>query len=268
MIVIVPRSGEWTRALGALDPSLPGADPTLFDFVAQELDRFHALGPFERRAAAFRILDALAGWARVWAGQGTRFERVFQRLWDPVQGWLRTEIVDVFSGEAAVITSVPSPRYLVAQSVGASILLCVFHPAGRALAAVHLGASCPVAGVLDALVDTVERRVVGGWNGAEMVAQLLGGVVGRDDERIAALESGLLGKGVPAPRVQRQLCPRREDDGPVHLVFDRTEGWVRPFHPGYDPVHYNLRTVRERERARIEGLAPSPALLWPFEETR
>lgn len=268
MIVIVPRRTDWSRALEALDPLLPGADPVLFASVADELDRFHALGPFDRRVAAFRILDALAAWARTWGGQGTRFERVLQRLWDPVQGWLRTELVDVFAGEAAVITNVPSPRYLIAQSVGASVVLFVFHPGGRALAALHLSPRLPVDAAVGELVATFDRRVTGGWQGAELGAQILGGVAGRDDDRLDALRSQLAAAGVPAARIKRVLSPRREDDGPVHIVFDRTEGWVRPFHPGYDPVHYNLRTVRERERCRIEGLADCPALLWPFEETR
>lgn len=268
MIVLVPRRTDWTTAIEALDPALPGADAELFERIAHELDRFHALGPFERRVPAFRILDDLAGWARTWGGQGTRYERILQRFWDPVQAWLRTEVVDIFAGEACVATSMPAPRFVCAQAVGTTIALFLFHPPTRGLGVLHLSARLSPAVGAEELVHGLERRLASGWQGAEMEARFVGGVVGRDEARLAALRDALLAAGVSAGRIQPTLSPRSEEDGVLHLCFDRTEGWVRPFHPGYDPVHYNLRTTRERERCRVEGLKESPSLLWPFEESR
>jgi hypothetical protein len=264
----VPRRTAWSAAIETIHPSLPGADLDLFEAVAHELDRFHGLGPLERRDPAFRILDGLAGWARVWGGQGSPYERVLQQLWDPVQGWLRTTLLDLFPGEACVLTSVPLPRFLCAQSLGTPIAFVLYHRPSWALAA---GLITPGIRAQDAaweVIHGMEKKLATGWNGPEIDAFLLGGKAGEDEDRFAALRVALGEARVPEARIQSPWSPRGEDDGPIHACFDRTEGRVRPFHPGFDPVHYNLRTRQDRERCRVEGLKETPRLLWPFEEIR
>ena len=264
----VPRRTAWTSAIDTLDPSLPGAEPELFEAIAHQLDRFHGLGPLERRDPAFRIFDSLVAWARVWEGQGSRYERVLLQLWDPVQSWLRTTLLALFPGEAAVVTSIPLPRFPCAQGLGASFALFLYHRPSWALALAILPARMSARDAAWGLIHGMERKIATGWNGAEIDAFLVGGKLGEDDERFETVRTALQEARVPAERIQSPWSPRREEDGPIHAVFDRTEGRIRPFHPGFDPVHYNLRTRQDRERCRVEGLKDTPLLLWPFEEIR
>lgn len=266
MAFFVPRSSAWTTAIEMIHTSLPGSEPERFEFIAHELDRFHGLGQFERRDPAFRILDSLAGWARTWGGQGSPFERVLQQLWNPVQGWLQTTLIDLSHGEAGVFTTVPLPRYVCSQNIGAAIVIFLFHRASWGLATAVLSSAMKADDGTWAVVHGMERKLAAGWLGEEIDAWVVGGRSGTDEDRMRSIHDTLREARVPEARIQTPWSPRREEDGPIHVAFDRTEGRARPFHPGFDAVHYNLRTRQHRERCRVESLKETPSLLWPFEE--
>lgn len=261
-----PRSGPWLTALETIGDTRPGADPALFAAVARELDGFHARGPLDRRECAFRILDLLSRWAREWEGKGSPFERMLLQVWHPLQSWLQIEVVDLLSPEAAVVTSLPSPRFVTAQGLGATVAVFLFHRRSWGLGAALLAPRCDSPAAVWSLVHELERRLPEGWVAEEIDAWIAGGRAREDATRLADVRAALTEARLRPEAVHGELSERRPDDGPLHVAFDRVEGRARAFHPGFDPVHYNMRARLERERCRVESTRPTPSLIWPFQK--
>ncbi|MEZ4650869.1 MAG: hypothetical protein R3E97_19210 [Candidatus Eisenbacteria bacterium] len=268
MIPPIPRRDAFSAAIDSVDPSLPGADLELFELVAHQLDRFHALSAFERRDPAFRILDGLASWAKVWGGQGSPYERVLLQVWNPTQTWLNSTFLDLFPNEAVVVNSLPLPRFLTMQGLGTSIALVLSHRPSWTIAAALLTENMDATDASWTLIRATEQRLQNGWAGEEMTAWILGGSVDRDGPRASLIRQALLEARVPDDGIDSPWSPRTPDTGPIHVVYDRTEGRMRPFNPGFDPVYYNMRTRLDREKSRVHSMKEAPTLIWAFQEVR
>lgn len=268
MIPPLPRRDSFSAAIDGIDPSLPGVDLELFELVAHQLDRFHALGPFERRDPAFRILDGLASWARTWGGQGSPYERVLLQVWNPTQTWLNATFVDLFPNEAAVVNSLPLPRFVTMQGLGSSIALVLSHRPTWTIGAALLTENMDAAAASWALIHGIEQKLANGWIGEEMIGWIVGGRIERDGPRFSLIRQALLEARVPDDRIDSPWSPRTPDTGPIHAFFDRTEGTLRPFNPGFDPVYYNMRTRLDREASRVRSTKEDPMLIWAFQEVR
>ncbi len=264
MSFFLPRGAAWREALetNPPGPGKPGWEEELFDAVSREMDRFHSMGLFERREPAFRILNLLADWAGRWQDAGSPYLQPLLSVWNPVQGWLVGNFVDLFAGEAAVVSELPRHRFVTMQSLDTNVGVFLFHRESWLLGAGHLTPRLNPEEAVWSIIHSTGTAMRGGWDGPKMTAWIMGGRAREAGTLVASIESVLQQADVPESSVRKDMSLRSEDAGPLHAVFDRTEGAARPFHPSFDPVHFNLRTLGHRNRCLVERDSASPSLLW------